>query len=140
MGRVDPAAHLRCARNLSQSGFASLIVLIILTTAVSLGMGIYLKANGENRVAEREAQGRQAVYAAEAGIEWAKYQLGQNLSWRGGTFTWEGGQTVVTVAAVNGTYQVTASAQASLARRKIQADLKLDEGVWVTSKYQELHY
>ncbi|WP_206812733.1 hypothetical protein [Paradesulfitobacterium ferrireducens] len=140
MGRVDPAARLRCARNLSQSGFASLIVLIILTTAVSLGMGIYLKANGENRVAEREVQGRQAVYAAEAGIEWAKYQLGQNLSWRGGTFTWEGGQTVVTVAAVNGTYQVTASAQASLARRKIQADLKLDEGVWVTSKYQELHY
>lgn len=139
MERVNQTAHVRPARFLGETGFASLLVLVILTTSVSLGLEIYLKANGENRIAHREAQGRQAVYAAEAGIEWAKSQLSLNPSWQGGIFAWEGGRAEVTAVPVSGGYNVISGAQAALARRKIKVYLQLNEGNWVISKYQELH-
>ncbi len=139
MGRVNQTAYVRPARFLGETGFASLLVLVILTISVSLGLEIYLKANGENRIAHREAQGRQAIYAAEAGIEWAKSQLSLDPYWRGGTFVWEGGTAEVTAVPVSGGFNVISGAQAALARRKIQGYLQLKEGNWVMSKYEELH-
>ena len=106
---------------------------------MAFGSESYFKANAQNRGARREAQGRQAVYAAEAGLELAKDQLVNNPAWRNGSFQLSTGIVQVTAEAQNGGYWVTASSRTGLAGRQIKVFLQLVAGKWVASNYQELH-
>ena len=123
-----------------QGGFVTLLVLILLTTLAAAGLQTYVKANAVNRTARREAQSRQAVYLAEGGIEAAKGQLAVNPAWGGGIIQIGISQVQVTVTAISeGKYQVTSTAQAGLAVRKLEVILVNDTGRWTVSGYREVH-
>lgn len=121
------------------SGFATLLIMILLTVLSVYGLQGYVQANSLNRMARREAQSRQAIYAAEGGIEWAKSQLIRDPSWQNGQYLLAGGQVTVTAQQSEGGYMVTSLAHAGLAERKLQVLLKVDTGQWTVLRYQELH-
>ncbi|MHB1653764.1 MAG: PilX N-terminal domain-containing pilus assembly protein [Desulfitobacteriaceae bacterium] len=122
-----------------ESGFVTLLILLLMTTLSIYGMEGYIKANAQNLMAKREAQSRQAYYAAEGGIEWAKSQLVLNPAWRNGQVSLAGGPVIVTAELSEGGYQVTSTAHAGLAERKIQALFRVSSGQWTVLRYQELH-
>ncbi len=123
----------------SQAGFATLLIALLLTILSLYGMETYVKANGENRMAKREAQSRQALYRAESGVEWAKGQLVNNPDFREGVLDSAGGFVTVTAAPSEGGYWVTSVAQAGMAQRKIGVLLQNESGHWRILRYQELH-
>lgn len=90
-------------------------------------------------MAHRETQSRQAVYAAEGGIEWAKAKLLVDPVWRGGSIPVAGNQVQVTVSSSGGGYWVTSLARTGLAQREIKVYLNHSSGKWSESHYQELH-
>ncbi|TGE34633.1 hypothetical protein E4K68_00420 [Desulfosporosinus sp. Sb-LF] len=100
----------------------------------------YLKANIEHRMVRREIQSRQALYAAEGGIEWAKAHLLVNSGLRGGGFLLNFGRVDVAIETTSGgEYKVTSQGHSGLAVRKIEVILQLNTGKWIMKKYQELH-
>lgn len=99
----------------------------------------YLKANAENRMVRRETQSRQALYAAEGGIEWAKAHLLVNPALRRGNFSLDTGHVQVVIETSGGGYKVISEGRCGLAVRKIEEILELDTGKWVVKSYQELH-
>ncbi|OLN32219.1 hypothetical protein [Desulfosporosinus metallidurans] len=100
----------------------------------------YLKANVENRMVRRETQSRQALYAAEGGVEWAKAHLLVNSELRGGNFSLSTGRVdVVIVTTKGGGYKVISQGHSGLAVRKIEVILQLVTGKWIMKSYQELH-
>ena len=122
-----------------EAGFVTLLVLLLMVTLAASGLQIYVKASTADRIARREAQSRQAVYFAEGGIEWAKGQLLIDPGWTGGSIPVGGGHVQVTVNSSGSGYQVTASAQAGLAVRKVQVFLVNNSGYWTVSGYHEVH-
>ncbi|MDR3541835.1 MAG: hypothetical protein P4L69_12835 [Desulfosporosinus sp.] len=99
----------------------------------------YLKANAENRMVKRVAQSRQALYLAEAGIEWTKAHLLVNPSLRQGNLSFSAGRVEMIVELSGGGYKVISEGHSGLAVRKIEQILQLDSGKWVLQSYQELH-
>lgn len=100
----------------------------------------YLKANVENRMVRRETQSRQALYAAEGGVEWAKAHLLVNSELRGGNFSLSTGRVdVVIVTTKGGGYKVISQGHSGLAVREIEVILQLVTGKWIMKSYQELH-
>jgi len=99
----------------------------------------YLKANAENRMVRRFAQGRQALYLAEGGIEWAKAHLLVNSGLRKGSLTLVTGRSDITIEVSGGGYKVTSEGHSGLAVRKIEQIVQLESGKWVMKSYQELH-
>lgn len=89
-------------------------------------------------MAKREAISRQALYAAEGGLEWGKAELLVDPLFAGGRRKIAEGETVIQVTVGEGGYWVTSDAQYGLAHRKLKAFLRLDQGRWVMSQYQEL--
>lgn len=122
-----------------QSGFAALIVLILLLTLVGTGFEGIIKADAGLRMIKRQSQSCQAVYYAEAGIEWAKAQLLLDPAWPGGSKFVAGTQTKVIVSAYEDGYWVTALAVSGFAKREIKVYLKRDSDKWTMTNYQELH-
>lgn len=90
-------------------------------------------------MAGREAQSRQAVYAAEGGIEWAKSRLQRDPAWQGGVYFFGEKQVVVTAKQAEGGYLVSSSAHAGLAERDIQVLMMIEAGQWTVLRYRELH-
>jgi len=120
-------------------GFATLLIIVLIATLSGFGLEVYSKANSENRMARRESQSRQAIYAAEGGVEWAKAQLKVDPLVSGGNIALGEGQVKVSITAAEGGYWVTSEANSGFARRKVKVFLKLDSGDWIVSHYQELH-
>jgi hypothetical protein len=114
-------------------------MLLLFTIISGLGMEGYLKANGENRMVRREAQSRQALYAAEGGIEWAKAHLLINSGLRRGSFSLSTGRVDVVIETDGGGVKVTSEGCSGLAVRKIEVKLQSIGGKWVEKSYQELH-
>lgn len=123
----------------SECGFATLLILILLFSLSAYGTEMYCKASIQNRIAKREVQARQAIYAAEAGLELAKASLKNDLSWREGTVVINNGNVVVTVEAKDEGYWLTSLAQVGFAQRKIRLFLKWEQGRWLETRYQEVH-
>lgn len=121
-------------------GFISLVILILLVILSAVGMEGYLKANEENQMVRRETQSRQALYAAEGGVEWAKGCLRDQPGVREGQFNLETGRVQVVIEASGGDYKVTSEAHTGLAFRKIKVVLRSVSGHWIVKSYQELHY
>ncbi|HVJ48894.1 hypothetical protein [Desulfitobacterium sp.] len=125
-----------------EKGFATLLILLLFSAFATFGLEAYLKAQSENRMAKREALSRQAVYASEGGLEWAKSELIINPVFTGGKRTIGEGTVVIKVTVGEGGYWVTSDAQNGLVRRKIQVFLSpdsLDPGHWIMSQYQEIY-
>lgn len=122
-----------------ESGFVTLLVMLLLTVFFLYGLEGYENANGLNRMARREAQSRQAVHAAEGGIEWAKSQLQKDPSWQGGEYLLGERRVVVTAEQSEGGYLVISSAHAGMAERDIKVLMKMNAGHWTVLRYQELH-
>ncbi|MFZ3132161.1 MAG: hypothetical protein WA125_13980 [Desulfosporosinus sp.] len=99
----------------------------------------YLKANAENRMVRRETQSRQALYAAEGGVEWAKAHLLVNSDLRQGSLSLAAGRVDIVIEPSGGGLKVTSEGHSGLAVRKIEEILELDTGKWVMKSYQELH-
>jgi len=99
----------------------------------------YLKANAENRMVRRVAQGRQALYVAEGGVEWAKAHLLVNLGVRQGSLSLATGRVDIVIEVSGGGYKVTSEGHCGLAIHKIEEIVQLDNGKWVMKSYQELH-
>ena len=100
----------------------------------------YLKANAENRMVKRETQSRQALYLAEGGIEWAKAHLLLNPGLRRGNLTLDTGRVDIAIDLIGGEYKVTSKGLSGLAVRKIEERLVMDNGTWIMTGYQELHW
>ncbi|SHI17590.1 hypothetical protein SAMN02746098_02808 [Desulfosporosinus lacus DSM 15449] len=124
----------------NQSGYLSLLLLLLLTLFSGLGMEVYLKANAENRMVKRETQSRQALYIAEGGIEWAKAHLLVNPELRQGSLSFDTGQVDILIEFSGGEYKVTSKGLSGLAVRRIEERLELVNGTWVIKGYQELHW
>ncbi|MDR3289320.1 MAG: hypothetical protein LBT22_07830 [Peptococcaceae bacterium] len=123
----------------SEQGFATLLTLCMLISLSVCGAESYYKASIENRIVQRRAQGLQAVYAAEAGLELAKAALKENPDWAQGDQLFTQGRVSVEVAAEGGGYWIVATGTMGLAMRKIKVFLELDEGIWIASFYQEIY-
>ena len=121
------------------AGYASLLILLLLTTLSGLGMEGYLKATVENRMVRRETQSRQALYVAEGGIEWAKAHLLINSELREGALSLATGRVNIVIQVSGGGYKVTSEGHSGLAVRKIEEIIQLEAGKWVIKSYQELH-
>lgn len=121
------------------SGFATLIVMILLLTLAWVGLEGFIKADAGLRMIKRQAQSCQAVYHAEAGIEWAKSQLLLNPEWTGGSRLVAENQTKVTISADEDGYWVTSLAVSGFAKREIKVYLRRDSDRWIMTNYQELH-
>ena len=127
-------------REFQANGYVTLLMLLLLTILSGMGMEGYLKANAENQMVRRETQSRQALYAAEGGVEWAKAHLLFNSGLRGGNVSLSTGRVDVVIATTNGGgYKVTSQGRSGLAVRKIQVTLQLVTGKWILKSYQELH-
>ncbi len=87
----------------------------------------------------RMAQSRQALYVAEAGIEWTKAHLLVNAGLRRGSLSLSTGHVDMVIELSGGGYKVTSEGHSGLAVRKIEQILQLDSGKWVLKSYQELH-
>lgn len=103
-------------------------------------MEVYLRADGENRMVRRETQSRQALYAAEGGIEWAKAHLLVNAELRRGSFSLYTGRVDVVIETDGGDIIVISQGCSGLAVRKIEVTLQPVSGKWVEKSYQELHW
>jgi hypothetical protein len=121
------------------SGFATLIVLILLLTLTWGGLEGFIRADAGLRMIKRQAQSCQAVYYAEAGIEWAKSQLLINPEWSGGSKSVAGNQTKVSISVYEDGYWVTSLAVSGFAKREIKVYLKRNSDKWIMTNYQELH-
>lgn len=124
---------------MKQAGFATLLILILLVTLSLYGLEEYIGANAVNRMARREVQARQAVYTAEAGIEWAKAQLERNPAWENGTLLLSQGQVQVVASRSGEGFWVTSTSEVGLAQRKIKVFLQQASGQWMLTHYSELH-
>jgi len=120
-------------------GYASLLILLLLTFFSVLGMEGYLKANLESRMVIRDSQSRQALYLAEGGIEWAKAHLLVNSGLRQGSLSLTTGRVDIVIESSGGGYKVISEGHSGLAVRKIEEIIQLDTGKWVLKSYQELH-
>lgn len=100
---------------------------------------MYLKAHLENKMVRREVNSRQAVYAAEGGIEWVKVKLEGDPAFSGGKLMIGEGTVDVLVTGVEGEYKVTSIAQYGLAKRRLEVILEKNSDQWVITEYQELH-
>ncbi|CAA7601592.1 Hypothetical protein DEACI_2259 [Acididesulfobacillus acetoxydans] len=131
----------------TEGGFATLLVLLLLTALFLYGAEGYVRANAENRMAHREAQSRQAVYAAEGGIEWAKDELLLNPDLKAGRLSLDGGEVAIAVESASDpkggsreeVYLVTSTARVGRAERKISVVLKRSLGRWLVLCYREIH-
>lgn len=99
----------------------------------------YLTANGENRMVRREIQSRQALYAAEGGIEWAKAHMLVNDGLRRGSFSLSTGRVDVQIETIGGDIKVTSQGCSGSAVRKIEVRLQSVGGKLLEKSYQELH-
>ncbi|MDR3271795.1 MAG: hypothetical protein LBT32_09875 [Peptococcaceae bacterium] len=127
----------------SERGFASVLIVLALAALSAWGLECYYKADMENQIVQRRVQGIQALYAAEAGIEWAKAALRANPGWRQGERTLSQGSVSVSVSvsvsADKGGYTVVATGKARLGVRKICVFMVWQEEDWVLCSYQEMH-
>lgn len=110
-----------------------------MTTLSAYGLEMYLKAHLENKMVRREVNSRQAVYAAEGGIEWVKGRVEGDPTFPGGERMIGEGTVDVRVIAIEGGYKVTSIAQYGLAKRRLEVDLERKSEQWVITEYQELH-
>lgn len=113
--------------------------MILLLTLSGLGMQSYLKANAQAQMSTRESQSRQAVYAAEGGIEWAKAQLNVNPYSTGQTISVAGYPVNVSIESTNEGYWVASLVSVGHARREIKVYLSLESGRWISKNYHEIH-
>jgi len=88
---------------------------------------------------KREIQSRQALYAAEGGIEWAKAHLLINPALRVGSYSTDMGRVNIQIKLSGQQYQVISSGYSGSAVRKIEETIEVKSEKWVISGYQELH-
>jgi hypothetical protein len=116
------------------------LILLLLATLSAYGLEMYLKAHSENRIIRREVASRQAVYAAEGGIEWVKVNLQKNLDFSGGHLKVGEGFVEVSVnKKTENVYDVISDAQYGLARRRLKVKLEKTLTTWKITEYQELY-
>lgn len=135
------AGHYTSKGNgLNDQGFATLLILVLFAILSTYGLEMYLKAHIENKMVRREITSRQAVYAAEGGVEWVRANLKENLDFIGGQLELGEGTVEVSVNKVdveNG-YEVISNAQYGLARRRLKVKLEKMSDSWEITEYQEL--
>lgn len=90
LSRTDREAKSSLARQdqgkgRGESGYITLLILILLATFSAYGLEMYVKVHSENKIVRREVNSRQAIYGAEGGIEWAKVMLEKDPAFMGGT-------------------------------------------------------
>lgn len=137
-GRVA-GLHSPKGHSTRELGFVTLLILILMTTLSAYGLEMYLQAHLENKMVRREVNSRQAVYAAEGGIEWVKAKVEGDPAFPGGARMIGEGTVDVRVIAFEGGYKVTSTAQYGLSKRRLEVDLKKKSEQWVITEYQELH-
>lgn len=138
MERVDAAKKFPSP----EYGFVTLLILVLFATLSAYGLEAYIKGHLENRMVRREISSRQAIYAAEGGIEWAKVKLTEDPSFSGGEIMVGEGKVSVQVIIPSEEgegYTVTSSAEYGVAKRKIEATIQKMSGHWMVTQYQELH-
>ena len=86
-----------------------------------------------------EIQSRQALYAAEGGIEWAKHQLNLDPTLTSGRVAYGQGAAEIKIEKGNGGYWVTAEGKIASVSRKLKVLLLREEGVWVMRYYQDIY-
>lgn len=122
-----------------QSGFMTLVIMILVAVLSAYGLEMYVKAHSENKMAKREAASRQAVYAAEGGVAWSKVMLGENPDFTGGMLNIGDGIVEVKVIPLEEGFQVISTASNEMAQRKISTELVEIQEQFVIRKYQEIH-
>lgn len=82
-----------------ESGIALVAVMIVILLLTVLGAGLLSSALLENKIVHRVEDQKQAFYLAQAGIEYSKFRLQKDLTWRtnGETQTLANGQFRLTV-------------------------------------------
>src|ERR1700745_1823226 len=60
----------------AQRGMVLFTVLLILSLLMAVGVGAVISIQNEFRIIQNLKSGTSALYTAEAGIEWAKEQIG----------------------------------------------------------------
>lgn len=85
-----------------------------------------------------EINARQAVYASEGGIEWAKARLNQDPLFSGGEIMIGDSTVQVQVIALDQGVEVTAGTQSGQANRKIQVHMERNVNQWVMLSYKEI--
>jgi hypothetical protein len=111
----------------------------LFATLSAYGLETYIKGHLENQMVRREISSRQAVYASEGGIEWAKARLNEDPVFSGGEIMIGDGRVQVQVNSLERGYEVISEAQSGLARRRIKVQMEKSIDHWVITLYQELH-
>ncbi len=122
-----------------QSGFMTLVILILVAVLSAYGLEMYVRAHSENKIARGEATSRQAVYAAEGGLAWSKVMLGENPDFTGGVLNVGDGLVEVKVIPQDEGFQVISTATYGMTQRKISTEMVKIQDQFVIKKYQEIH-
>lgn len=120
-------------------GFTTLLVLILLSFIAGSGIDAHIRAGGVNRIVHREIQSRQALYAAEGGLEWAKYQLAMGGLEGKKTLEYGQGQVSISLERDKEGCWVTAEGKVGSSVRKIKAYIKNSSVHWQILYYQEVY-
>ena len=116
-----------------------MLILLLLTILSGVGMEVYLKANLEKTMLKREVQSRQALYAAEGGIEWAKAHLRLNSELRQGNIVLATGRASIYIKVNGSGYDVISEGHSGLSVRVIEEQITSESEKWTLTSYQELH-
>ena len=117
----------------------TLVIMILVAVLSAYGLEMYVKAHSENKMARREANSLQAVYAAEGGGAWSQVMLDEKDEFTGGTLTIGDGTVEVEVTPLEGGFQIISTATYGKAQRKIRAELVKEKDHWIMNKYQEIY-
>ena len=120
----------KIGKPVSQRGMILISFYLLLVAALVLCAGLVAHAVAEIRGAQRSQASMQALYLAEAGVDWAISQLRGNLNWAGGGQSGSTGTYGVTVAGLGSSrYRLTVQGTADqgvAASRSIEAIVEVN--------------
>ena len=126
-------------KSLNRQGYASLLILLVITFLLGVGSISYHKAQAQEKMANYEAHKIQAIYLADSGLEWAKANLTADPGWGGGSRDLGQGKIEVTVYRDTSVYQVISKSKFKDAGQSRSGYLILNDiGQLVISHYEEL--
>lgn len=112
-----------------ESGATLVMVMLILLIITILGAGLLTSAIMENKIVYSQEDQKQAFYLAQAGVEYARYQLQQDLTWRIQDYTANLGEGSFTLDVLgDGENQLKICSTGNVGRRSKQ----LEVGVYYT--------
>lgn len=118
------------------SGFISLLVLLVLTFLFFAGSKCYFQTYSVQKQAKYLGAKNQAVYLAESGVEWALAMLSTNSSWRGGELSLNCGIAEISVKEEDTGFEIISEAAYYPAVEKIRVFVLVDD----TGKFRWVYY